>query len=168
MGTWRRPSWTAMVWPTISGKMVESRDQVRTTSLRPPEFIATTRFINLESTYGPFFKERDMSGSLPHDELVGRLAAAGLLAHGHLAPLGLRLAADGRFALATAMRMVAWVHGRAANGGAEAHVARSAGFANRDRGVLGITDLAQGGHALDEHEAHLARRESDLCPRALF
>ena len=28
MGTCLRPSWTAMVCPTISGKMVEARDQV--------------------------------------------------------------------------------------------------------------------------------------------
>src|SRR5947209_19007544 len=56
MGTWRRPSCTAMVWPTISGKMVESRDQVRNTSLRPPEFIAITRLISLASTKGPFFR----------------------------------------------------------------------------------------------------------------
>src|SRR5205823_4817478 len=37
--------------------MVESRDQVRRTSLRPPEFIAMTRFINLASTKGPFFSD---------------------------------------------------------------------------------------------------------------
>src|SRR6476646_8421490 len=28
-GTCLRPSWTAIVWPTISGKIVEARDQVR-------------------------------------------------------------------------------------------------------------------------------------------
>ena len=27
-GTCLRPSWTAIVWPTISGKIVEVRDQV--------------------------------------------------------------------------------------------------------------------------------------------
>jgi hypothetical protein len=29
-GTCLRPSWTAIVWPTISGKIVEVRDQVLT------------------------------------------------------------------------------------------------------------------------------------------
>jgi hypothetical protein len=37
--------------------MVESRDQVRITSRRPPEFIAMTRFINFASTKGPFFND---------------------------------------------------------------------------------------------------------------
>src|SRR5207253_10094534 len=113
MGTWRRPSWTAMVWPTISGKMVESRDQVRSTSLRPPEFIATTRFINLASTKGPFFKLLLIAlpqwslRALPNDELVGALVVARLLSHGDLAPLGLGLPADRGLALATTVRMVA-------------------------------------------------------------
>src|SRR5438105_4174269 len=99
MGTCRRPSWTAMVWPTISGKMVDARDQVRSTSLRPLEFIDTTRRISFSSTYGPFFRlllipqlASYFAPNLlpgPHDELVGALAAARLLAHGHLAPLRL-------------------------------------------------------------------------------
>src|SRR5438128_4608057 len=157
MGTWRRPSCTAMVWPTISGKMVESRDQVRRTSLRPPEFIAMTRFISLASTNGPFLRLRLMLRALPYDELVGGLAVARLFAHGHLAPLGLGLAADWGFAFATTMRMVARIHGRAAHRRAEAQVPRATGLADADRGVLGVANLAQRGHALDVHQAHFAR-----------
>src|SRR4051794_27729759 len=117
MGTWRRPSCTPMVWPTISGKMVESRDQVRSTSLRPPAFMAVTRRMSLASTYGPFlsdllmgFLQCSSTGALSDDELVSRLAMASLLTHGDLAPLGLGLTADGCFALTTTVRMVAGVH----------------------------------------------------------
>src|SRR5215216_1064451 len=131
MGTWRRPSWTAIVWPTISGKIVESRDHVRRTSRRPPVFIAMTRFMSLASTKGPFFRLRLISlCALPHDELVCRLAMASLLAHRDLAPLGLRLAADRRLALASAVGVVARIHRRPAHRGTEAHVARSASFTN--------------------------------------
>src|SRR5205814_7933476 len=71
--------------------------------------------------------------SLPHDELVRRLSTAGLLAHRDLAPLGLGLAADGSLAFATAVRMVARVHGRAAHRRAESHVPRTASLADRNR-----------------------------------
>src|SRR5204863_8031088 len=39
-GTCLRPSCTAMVWPTISGKIVDMRDQVFTICLLPEEFMA--------------------------------------------------------------------------------------------------------------------------------
>src|SRR5437588_5080263 len=183
MGTWRRPSCTAMVWPTISGKMVESRDQVRNTSLRPPEFIAITRLISLASTKGPFFRlllmctnnlavrspaaERHLC-SFPDDEFIGALVVARLFAHGDFAPLGLGLAADGGFAFATAVGMVARVHGRTAHRGPEAHVPRATGLADADRGVLRVTDLAQGRHALDVHQPNFAGRQAHLRPHAFL
>jgi hypothetical protein len=34
-GTCRRPSWTAIVCPTIAGKMVDARDQVLTIRFSP-------------------------------------------------------------------------------------------------------------------------------------
>src|SRR4051812_22400059 len=106
--------------------------------------------------------------ALPHDELVGRLAMAGLLAHRDLAPLRLRLAADWRFAFAAAMRMVARVHCRAAHRRPNPQVPRAAGFADADRGVLGITALAERGHALHVDEPHLTGRQADLCPGAFL
>src|SRR6266545_4209177 len=157
-----------MVWPTISGKMVESRDQVRSNSRRLPEFIATTRFMSLAFTNGPFFRLRLILRALPHNELVGGLAVAGLLAHGHLAPLRLRLTTDRRLTLTTAVRMVARVHGRAAHGRAEAHLSRPTGLANADRGMLGIADLAQRRHALDVHQAHFAGWQTHLRPGAFL
>jgi hypothetical protein len=48
-----------MVCPTISGKIVEARDQVRIICLRPPSFIAVMRDIRRSSTNGPFFELRD-------------------------------------------------------------------------------------------------------------
>jgi len=43
-----------MVCPTISGTIVERRDQVRTTFFSPRRFISTTRTIKWSSTNGPF------------------------------------------------------------------------------------------------------------------
>ncbi|GIV00108.1 MAG: hypothetical protein KatS3mg014_1723 [Actinomycetota bacterium] len=40
-GTCLRPSWTAIVCPTISGTIVERRDQVRMTCFSPRRFIST-------------------------------------------------------------------------------------------------------------------------------
>src|SRR5919197_498786 len=55
-GTCLRPSWTAIVCPTISGKTVELRDQVRTICLLPDSFICVMRPISRSSTNGPFFE----------------------------------------------------------------------------------------------------------------
>src|SRR5712691_12760424 len=102
--------------------------------------------------------------SLSYDELVGRLTMAGLLAHGDLAPFGLGLAANRRLALATTVGMVARIHGCAAHRGSNAQVAGSAGLTDADRRVLGVTDLAERGHAFDVHQADLARGQPHLGP----
>jgi hypothetical protein len=51
-GTNRRPSWTAIVMLTMSGMIIDARDQVRITSRVP--WAAVTFFISLGSTNGPF------------------------------------------------------------------------------------------------------------------
>ena len=56
-GTCLRPSWTAIVCPTISGKIVEVRDQVRIIRLLPDVFISSIRFIKRSSTNGPFLDD---------------------------------------------------------------------------------------------------------------
>ena len=56
-GTCLRPSWTAIVCPTISGKIVEVRDQVRSIRLLPDVFISSIRFISRSSTNGPFLDD---------------------------------------------------------------------------------------------------------------
>jgi hypothetical protein len=45
------------VWPTISGKIVEARDQVRIMFFDPELFIASIRLISRSSTYGPFLDD---------------------------------------------------------------------------------------------------------------
>src|SRR5690606_40487395 len=57
-GTWLRPLWTAIVKPTISGRIIERRDQVLIGFLVLPA--ASTFLIRLWSTNGPFFSERAM------------------------------------------------------------------------------------------------------------
>src|SRR5439155_23891684 len=57
-GTCLRPSWTAIVCPTISGKIVEVRDQVRIIRFSPDAFIASIRLISRSSTKGPFLELR--------------------------------------------------------------------------------------------------------------
>ena len=52
------------MWPTISGKTVEVRDQVLTICFLPDSFIASIRSISRSSTHGPFFVERPISGYL--------------------------------------------------------------------------------------------------------
>src|SRR5215211_592016 len=64
-GTCLRPSWTAIVWPTISGKIVDARDHVFSICLLPEVFIASIRASSRSSMYGPFLLERDMPTSVP-------------------------------------------------------------------------------------------------------
>ena len=58
------PLCTAIVWPTISGTMVERRDQVRSTFFSLREFMASTRVCRKLSTNGPFFVERAINLAL--------------------------------------------------------------------------------------------------------
>src|SRR5258708_38846603 len=55
-----RPLWTAMVWPTKSGWMVDRRDQVRRTFLSLIWFMPTILVMRWSSMKGPFFAERDI------------------------------------------------------------------------------------------------------------
>src|SRR5471032_792703 len=55
-----RPLCTAIVWPTISGWMVERRDQVRTTFLSLVWFKTLIFVIRCSSINGPFLAERDI------------------------------------------------------------------------------------------------------------
>ncbi len=52
------PLCTAMVCPTISGEIVERRDQVRRTFLSPRVFMPSIFFSRWPSMNGPFFKLR--------------------------------------------------------------------------------------------------------------
>src|SRR5207302_1906847 len=60
-GTCLRPSWTAMVWPTMSGMIVERRDHVLMTRFSLRELRSSTFFNRWSSTNGPFFRLRGMA-----------------------------------------------------------------------------------------------------------
>src|SRR5436309_12758169 len=101
-GTCLRPSCTAIVWPTISGKTVEVRDQVRTMRFELEVFISSIRLISRSSTNGPFFELR-LTSALPflaaaaaaNDQLVRLLVlATGALAERGHAPGGDRVPAS--------------------------------------------------------------------------
>src|SRR6266850_7231913 len=98
------PLWTASVWPTNSGEMVERRAHVFVTRRSLTLFIASIFFSSFTSTNGPFFTERLMVLSAPsplallptaQDELVGELGLARLLALGELSPGRARVPAAG-------------------------------------------------------------------------
>src|SRR5690606_12894428 len=153
-----------MVRPTISGMIVEARDQVRMTAREPARCTASTFFMSFSSTYGPFLVERDTSPSpllpSPHDELVALLLAARAVAQRRLAPWRLRArVADGRLAFAAAVRVVDGVHRGAAHLGPAALPARPARLTQLHQRVLRVADLAHRGHAVRRYPAHLPGRQ---------
>src|SRR5262245_39629849 len=64
MGRNLLPLWTASVWPTNSGRIVQRRAHVLTTRFSPLRFMPSIFFTRLSTTYGPFLIERAIS-SLP-------------------------------------------------------------------------------------------------------
>src|SRR5687768_6975504 len=174
-GTWRRPSWTAIVCPIICGKITLARDQVFRTLRSLRLFMSSMRPSRRASTNGPFLMERLISRlltpSVPtaDDQIVALvLLDAGAQAHGRASPLGLRRHAGRLLALATAVRMVARVHRRATHLRPTAHVARATGLADLLVLVIEVAHLADGRHALDAHAAHLVRRQTDGGEAPLF
>ncbi len=89
------------------------------------------------------------------------LVLAGLVALGRHAPRGdrMRIALAG-LGLATAVRMVDRVHGRAADGRLDATPALGAGLAEFLQAVLDIADFTDGGAAFRGHPTHLARAQA--------
>src|ERR1035438_10293888 len=112
------PLCTATVWPTNSGRMVERRDQVRTTFFSLAAVSTASLASRCVSVNGPFLTDLPMSlpllGLARDDPLVGSLVVARLEAARGLAPGRHRVTAAGGFALATAVRMVDRVHRDAA------------------------------------------------------
>src|SRR5699024_2474478 len=168
-GTCLRPSWTAKVWPTNSGKMVEARLQVLMTCFLPEAFIASTRFIRAGWTKGPLLMLLPMvytplllAGTL-HDQLVGStLMLAGLAAQCGLAPGGHRPGvADLGAALHAAEGVVLGVDDVHASTGTDAHLALEAGVAQVDVLVVDVGDLAHDCGAVQGNVAHLARGQAD-------
>src|SRR5690606_4521423 len=109
-----------------------------------------------------------LAPAVAHDELLRALVMAGLVALGRHAPRGdrMRVALAG-LGLATAVRVVDRVHGRAADGRLDAAPALGACLAQLLQVVLGVADLADGGAALARHATHLARTQAEGRVHAL-
>ena len=76
-GTCLRPSWTAIVCPTISGNTVEARDQVLIICFVPDSFIVWIRPISRSSTKGPFLLDL-LKVALALDGIPARADCGGL------------------------------------------------------------------------------------------
>src|ERR1700730_13762059 len=171
-----------MVWPTMSGMIVERRDQVLITRFSLRLLRSSTFLSRCSSTNGPFFRLRGMSlplfswpASPPRpartaatdDELLARL----VLVAG--APLGLaprrdRMAPTGRLALAATEGMVDGVHGHATRLRAHALPTVSARLPQRRELGLRVADLTDGRAAVDRHPAHLGARQPQRGEVALL
>src|ERR1035437_250299 len=167
------PLWTASVCPTMSGRIVERRDQVFRTRFSPAAFIAVIFSRSGVSTNGPFFVERDMCFlesllAALDDQAVGPLVVARLLALGLPAPRRGRMASARSLALAAAHRVVDRVHRDAAVVRLPAEPAVAAGLADGDVLVLEVADLPDRGVAVDAHAAELARRDAEQRIHALL
>src|SRR4051794_12138098 len=146
-----RPSCTAIVWPSMSGTIIERRDQVLMTVLVPASFWTSTFFWRWSSMKGPFFRLRGIfpgllsallaSTAASDDHLVALLVGATGAAFG-LSPRADRVASTGGLALATTVRVVDRVHGHTADGGALALPAHAPGLAPVDVALLGVAHLA--------------------------
>src|SRR5258706_11837143 len=157
------------------GKMTEARDQVLTTFFSLRLFFSSTRPWRRSSMNGPFLMDRDMLSLLPllamtrsDDEPSGRLGRPGSIPHGGLAPRRLGRHPRRGLALATAVRMVSWVHDHAADLRALAHVAGATGLAEVLVLVVEVADLADRGHAAERDATHLAGRHPDRGVVALL
>src|SRR5262245_49477510 len=111
------PLWTASVWPTNSGRIVQRRAQVLSTRFSPLRLSVSIFRTRESTTYGPFLMERAMSLRspflllpAPQDELIAQLPLARLQALRDLAPRRARMPSARGLALAAAHRMVHRVH----------------------------------------------------------
>src|ERR1700722_9085521 len=88
------PLCTAIVWPTMSGKIVERRDQVFTTFFSFRVFIAVTFSCRCVSMNGPFFSERGILFLFLHPAQLHPLRAAHLAESPHRSGDAVRLGAE--------------------------------------------------------------------------
>src|SRR5262245_18179177 len=130
------PLWTAIVWPTISGVMVERRDQVLITVRLPLALTERIRRSRWSSRKKPFLIDlaivRLLLVAPLDDESLRALVVPSLEALGRKPPRAYRMPAARGLALAAAVRMVDRVHRHAADRGPAAQPARAAGLADRD------------------------------------
>src|SRR4249920_1619744 len=102
------------------------------------------------------------------DHRVGSFVLTRLEALRQLAPRRAGMTAAGGTALAAAHRVIDRVHGDAAVVRAAALPARAPGLADVNAAVLDVSDLTDGGPAVEVDAAGLARRQPHLSPVAFF
>src|ERR687893_339334 len=175
-GTCLRPSCTAMVWPIMSGMIVERRDQVRMTCLVPASFCASTFLSRWSSMNGPFFRLRGIippscsallaSAAAADDQLVAVLTPPGtafrLTGRVH------RVAPAGCLALTATVRVIDRVHHHTANRGSLSLPAHPAGLAPVDVALFGVSDLTDRGATPDIDIANLSGRHPQLAVRTVL
>src|SRR5476649_2258218 len=112
-----RPSYTAIVCPTMAGTTVDARDQVLITRFSRVEFMRSIFSSRCSAMKAPFFADRVIYLFAPplHDEFVGALVPSRLLTHGHLAPWCGGRTARGGTRLAATVRVIDRVHRDAAH-----------------------------------------------------
>src|SRR5271156_2714676 len=170
------PLCPAMVCPTISGWMVERRDQVRRTFLSFDAFIASIFTIRWVSINGPFFVERAIALAAPdllflgaaNDKCIGPLVVACLVTARGLSPRGDRMTAARGLAFAATVRVIDRVHGYATIAGTNTLPAIASGLADRHILMIGIAYLAYRRHACYQHPASFARGQLQERVVALF
>src|ERR1035438_8410043 len=147
------PLCTATVWPTNSGRMVERRDQVRTTFFSLAAVSTASLASRCVSVNGPFLTDLPMSLPLlalvRDDPLVGALVVARFETASGLAPGSHRVAATRGLALAAAMRVIHRVHGNAAVVRRLAQPARAPRLAQGYIFVIHVAHLPDGRHAVE-------------------
>src|SRR5579875_825913 len=176
-GTCLRPSCTAIVWPTMSGMIVERRDHVLMTRFSRLALSASTLRSRCSSTNGPFFRLRGMlppclapraaRAPAPDDQPVGVLVAAPSPSL-RLAPGRHRVAAARALALAPAEGVVDRVHRHPARLGAHPTPAVAPRLADRHELRLGVADDADRRPAVDRDPPHLRRRQPQRGEGALL
>src|ERR1700722_19640208 len=168
-----RPLCTAIVRPTMSGTIIERRDQVLM-GLRSLRAAATWTFLaRCRSTNGPFFVERGICSSTHlvlatlHDHVVRALVVAGLLTLGIPAPgrNRVRIALAG-LALAATVRVIDRVHGKATHRRTHTAPAHRTGFAVAAQVVLVIADFAQRRAAVDVQLAGVTGLQAQIRVQA--
>src|SRR5215470_7120226 len=88
------PLCTAMVWPIMSGTIVERRDQVFTTFFSLRVFSPSTFSRKWPSTNGPFFNERAIVSLFLHSPQTAPLCPAHFLEAAHRSGNTVRLWAE--------------------------------------------------------------------------
>src|ERR1041385_992034 len=181
----RLPLCTPNVKPTMSGVIVERRDQVLITCGRwPPARTRSTILRMPLSIQGPFLTERGISkfahsfiasliqwinesmsqsfhSAIANDHLLRALVLARLVTARRLAPGRHRIASGGSLAFIAAVRVVHRIHRHTAHVRTNSFPTRPACLTQRNIFVLDIADLAHGSAALNRHPPHFTDRKSN-------